>query len=257
MKVGLGFGVGWRWRNDKITLDVENPPPETSSSALWSTNSAPRSCQRGLRLEALKSERSVRQPDYRQFLVILVIAIFLLGPGRSRTARRSGLVRVCDMADESEGRLREKWVRTSTTSTGKSSIPVRVRPAPDYPRGALLEDPDDRPDVVIVVVLLCPRLCSRAARVRCKAQAADGGGSVEWHDRQGSLRQLEERPQTSCNPQAASQGRIRRDLQIGHPQDTPMSDVTGAIVLVVKTSGCWALRWRGSSSPGGERVVPG
>jgi sec-independent protein translocase protein TatB len=89
-----------------------------------------------------------------KFLVILVIAVFLLGPERipHYAAQLGRLVRsVRDMADGAKERLREEMGPDFDDVDWKKLDPRQYDPRRII-REALLEDSNDRPDVPLTIV---------------------------------------------------------------------------------------------------------
>jgi len=89
-----------------------------------------------------------------KFLVILVIAVFLLGPERipHYAAQLGRLVRsIRDMADGAKERLREEMGPDFDDVDWKKLDPRQYDPRRII-REALLEDPDDKADVPLTIV---------------------------------------------------------------------------------------------------------
>ncbi len=89
-----------------------------------------------------------------KFLVILVIAVFLLGPERipHYAAQLGRLVRsIRDMADGAKERLREEMGPDFDDVDWKKLDPRQYDPRRII-REALLEDPNDRVDVPLTIV---------------------------------------------------------------------------------------------------------
>jgi len=115
-----------------------------------------------------------------KFLVILVIAIFLLGPERipHYAAQLGRLVRsVRDMADGAKERLREEMGPDFDDVDWKKLDPRQYDPRRII-REALLEDPDDRPDVPLTIVQPNGE-SAYAKRKRLMAESSVGGTIVE------------------------------------------------------------------------------
>ena len=115
-----------------------------------------------------------------KFLVILVIAIFLLGPERipHYAAQLGRLVRsVRDMADGAKERLREEMGPDFDDVDWKKLDPRQYDPRRII-REALLEDPDDRPDVPLTIVQPNGE-SAYAKRKRRMAESSVGGTIVE------------------------------------------------------------------------------
>jgi sec-independent protein translocase protein TatB len=112
-----------------------------------------------------------------KFVVIAVIAVFLLGPERipHYAAQLGRLVRsIRDMADGAKDRLREEMGPDFDDVDWKKLDPRQYDPRRII-REALLDDPDDRPDVPVTIVQ--PGGESAYAK-RKRLMAADGGGAV-------------------------------------------------------------------------------
>jgi len=115
-----------------------------------------------------------------KFLVILVIAIFLLGPERipHYAAQLGRLVRsVRDMADGAKERLREEMGPDFDDVDWKKLDPRQYDPRRII-REALLEDPDDRPDVPPTIMQPNGE-SAYAKRKRLMAESSVGGTIVE------------------------------------------------------------------------------
>ena len=115
-----------------------------------------------------------------KFLVILVIAIFLLGPERipHYAAQLGRLVRsVRDMADGAKERLREEMGPDFDDVDWKKLDPRQYDPRRII-REALLEDPNDRPDVPLTIVQPNGE-SAYAKRKRLMAEGSVGGTIVE------------------------------------------------------------------------------
>lgn len=115
-----------------------------------------------------------------KFLVILVIAIFLLGPERipHYAAQLGRLVRsVRDMADGAKERLREEMGPDFDDVDWKKLDPRQYDPRRII-REALLEDPNDRPDVPLTIVQPNGE-SAYAKRKRLMAESSVGGTIVE------------------------------------------------------------------------------
>jgi sec-independent protein translocase protein TatB len=115
-----------------------------------------------------------------KFLVILVIAVFLLGPERipHYAAQLGRLVRsVRDMADGAKERLREEMGPDFDDVDWKKLDPRQYDPRRII-REALLEDPDDRPDVPLTIVQPNGE-SAYAKRKRLMAESSVGGTIVE------------------------------------------------------------------------------
>ena len=115
-----------------------------------------------------------------KFLVILVIAIFLLGPERipHYAAQLGRLVRsVRDMADGAKERLREEMGPDFDDVDWKKLDPRQYDPRRII-REALLEDPVDRPDVPLTIVQPNGE-SAYAKRKRLMAESSVGGTIVE------------------------------------------------------------------------------
>lgn len=115
-----------------------------------------------------------------KFLVILVIAIFLLGPERipHYAAQLGRLVRsVRDMADGAKERLREEMGPDFDDVDWKKLDPRQYDPRRII-REALLEDPDDRPDVPLTIMQPNGE-SAYAKRKRLMAESSVGGTIVE------------------------------------------------------------------------------
>ncbi len=115
-----------------------------------------------------------------KFLVILVIAVFLLGPERipHYAAQLGRLVRsVRDMADGAKERLREEMGPDFDDVDWKKLDPRQYDPRRII-REALLEDPHDRPDVPLTIVQPNGE-SAYAKRKRLMAENSVGGTIVE------------------------------------------------------------------------------
>ncbi len=115
-----------------------------------------------------------------KFLVILVIAVFLLGPERipHYAAQLGRLVRsVRHMADGAKERLREEMGPDFDDVDWKKLDPRQYDPRRII-REALLEDPDDRPDVPLTIVQPNGE-SAYAKRKRLMAESSVGGTIVE------------------------------------------------------------------------------
>ncbi len=115
-----------------------------------------------------------------KFLVILVIAVFLLGPERipHYAAQLGRLVRnVRDMADGAKERLREEMGPDFDDVDGKKLDPRQYDPRRII-REALLEDSDDRPEVPLTIVQPNGE-SAYAKRKRLMAESSTGETVVE------------------------------------------------------------------------------
>ena len=114
-----------------------------------------------------------------KFLVILVIAVFLLGPERipHYAAQLGRLVRnVRDMADGAKERLREEMGPDFDDVDWKKLDPRQYDPRRII-REALLEDPDDKREVPLTIVQPSGE-SAYAKRKRLMAESADGSATV-------------------------------------------------------------------------------
>ena len=111
-----------------------------------------------------------------KFLVILVIAVFLLGPERipHYAAQLGRLVRsIRDMADGAKERLREEMGPDFDDVDWKKLDPRQYDPRRII-REALLEDPDDRVDVPLTIV----QPSGESAYAKRKRLMAESGGAL-------------------------------------------------------------------------------
>lgn len=114
-----------------------------------------------------------------KFLVILVIAVFLLGPERipHYAAQLGRLVRsIRDMADGAKERLREEMGPDFDDVDWKKLDPRQYDPRRII-REALLEDPDDKADVPLTIVQPSGE-SAYAKRKRLMAASASGTASA-------------------------------------------------------------------------------
>jgi sec-independent protein translocase protein TatB len=114
-----------------------------------------------------------------KFLVILVIAVFLLGPERipHYAAQLGRLVRsIRDMADGAKERLREEMGPDFDDVDWKKLDPRQYDPRRII-REALLEDPDDKADVPLTIVQPSGE-SAYAKRKRLMAASASGTAST-------------------------------------------------------------------------------
>ena len=114
-----------------------------------------------------------------KFLVILVIAVFLLGPERipHYAAQLGRLVRnVRDMADGAKERLREEMGPDFDDVDWKKLDPRQYDPRRII-REALLEDPDGKREVPLTIVQPSGE-SAYAKRKRLMAESADGSATV-------------------------------------------------------------------------------
>jgi len=111
-----------------------------------------------------------------KFLVILVIAVFLLGPERipHYAAQLGRLVRsIRDMADGAKERLREEMGPDFDDVDWKKLDPRQYDPRRII-REALLEDPNDRVDVPLTIV----QPSGESAYAKRKRLMAESGGAL-------------------------------------------------------------------------------
>ena len=111
-----------------------------------------------------------------KFLVILVIAVFLLGPERipHYAAQLGRLVRsIRDMADGAKERLREEMGPDFDDVDWKKLDPRQYDPRRII-REALLEDPNDRVDVPLTIV----QPSGESAYAKRKRLLAESGGAL-------------------------------------------------------------------------------
>ena len=111
-----------------------------------------------------------------KFLVILVIAVFLLGPERipHYAAQLGRLVRsIRDMADGAKERLREEMGPDFDDVDWKKLDPRQYDPRRII-REALLEDPNDRVDVPLTIV----QPSGESAYAKRKRLMAENGGAL-------------------------------------------------------------------------------
>ena len=111
-----------------------------------------------------------------KFLVILVIAVFLLGPERipHYAAQLGRLVRsIRDMADGAKERLREEMGPDFDDVDWKKLDPRQYDPRRII-REALLEDPNDRVDVPLTIV----QPSGESAYAKRKRLMAGSGGAL-------------------------------------------------------------------------------
>lgn len=111
-----------------------------------------------------------------KFLVILVIAVFLLGPERipHYAAQLGRLVRsIRDMADGAKERLREEMGPDFDDVDWKKLDPRQYDPRRII-REALLEDPNDRVDVPLTIV----QPSGESAYAKRKRLMAESGGGL-------------------------------------------------------------------------------
>lgn len=114
-----------------------------------------------------------------KFLVILVIAVFLLGPERipHYAAQLGRLVRsVRDMADGAKERLREEMGPDFDDVDWKKLDPRQYDPRRII-REALLEDPDAKDEVALTIVQPSGE-SAYAKRKRLMAESAQSSASV-------------------------------------------------------------------------------
>ena len=114
-----------------------------------------------------------------KFLVILVIAVFLLGPERipHYAAQLGRLVRsIRDMADGAKERLREEMGPDFDDVDWKKLDPRQYDPRRII-REALLDDSEDRPDVPLTIVPPHGE-SAYAKRKRLMAESGVGGAIV-------------------------------------------------------------------------------
>jgi sec-independent protein translocase protein TatB len=115
-----------------------------------------------------------------KFLVILVIAVFLLGPERipHYAAQLGRLVRsIRDMADGAKERLREEMGPDFDDVDWKKLDPRQYDPRRII-REALLEDSDDRQDVPLTIVQPSGE-SAYAKRKRLMAESTGGAANVD------------------------------------------------------------------------------
>lgn len=112
-----------------------------------------------------------------KFIVIAVIAVFLLGPERipHYAAQLGRLVRsIRDMADGAKERLREEMGPDFDDVDWKKLDPRQYDPRRII-REALLDDPNDRPEVPLTIV----QPSGESAYAKRKRLMADGAESAQ------------------------------------------------------------------------------